>query len=176
MLSAVPVRRTLGSLLHDSSLLMRRHFVQRAREVGLPIKRSEAALLVRVDHEPRTSQAQLAQQMNLDPIAVVRLIDSLQESGLIERRPHAHDRRIRTLWLTNAAQPVLTQVQAVAAEVQTVALEGIPEMEREMLLDLLVTVRSNLATASGRGPTADSPEGDETPSQPDAGGATPPTR
>jgi MarR family transcriptional regulator, transcriptional regulator for hemolysin len=157
MSSAIPVRRTLGSLLQDSSRLMRRHFVNRAREVGLPIKRSEAAVLVRVDREPGTSQIQLAEQMDLDPIALVRLIDSLQERGLIERRPHAHDRRIRTLWLTEAAQPILEQVQAVAAEVLARALEGIPEMERKRLLDLLAMVRSNLATPAPHCSTAGSP-------------------
>jgi MarR family transcriptional regulator, transcriptional regulator for hemolysin len=157
MSSSVPVRRTLGSLLQDCSRLMRRQFVHRAREVGLPIKRSEAAVLVRVDREPGTSQIQLAEQMDLDPIALVRLIDSLQEGGLIERRPHAHDRRIRTLWLTEAAQPILAQVQAVAVEVLAQALEGIPEIERERFLDLLVTVRSNLARPLSRCLIAGSP-------------------
>ena len=82
----------------------------------------------------------------MEPISLVRLIDSLQEAGLIERRPHAHDRRIRTLWLTEAARPILAQVRSVAEDVRALALTGIPEAEREGLLDLLVAVRENLAT------------------------------
>jgi len=140
-----PVRRTLGFLLRDTSRLMRRRFVQRSREVGLPLNRSEAAVLVHVDRAPGQSQVQLAEQLDLEPISLVRLIDSLQEAGLIERRPHARDRRIRTLWLTEAARPILAQVRAVAEEVLAQALAGIPDAEREALLDLLETVRGNLA-------------------------------
>jgi DNA-binding MarR family transcriptional regulator len=144
-----PVRRTLGFLLRDTSRLMRRRFVQRSRELGLPLNRSEAAVLVHVDRDPGMSQAQLAEQLDLEPISLVRLIDSLQEAGLIERRPHAHDRRIRTVWLTEAARPILAQVRAVGAEVRAAALAGIPQAEREGLLDLLMTVRENLASRGG---------------------------
>jgi DNA-binding MarR family transcriptional regulator len=151
-----PVRRTLGLLLRDASRLMRRRFVQRAREMGLPINRSEAAVLVHVDRDPGMSQAQLAEQLDMEAISLVRLIDSLQEAGLVERRPHAHDRRIRTVWLTAAAAPILARVRAVADEVRAQALEDIPADEQERLLDLLVAVRDNLATAAPRGTSAGS--------------------
>jgi MarR family transcriptional regulator, transcriptional regulator for hemolysin len=145
-----PVRRTLGFLLADTSRLMRRHFVQRSREMGLPLNRSEASVLVHVDREPGLSQAQLAEKMDLEPISLVRLVDSLQEAGLIERRSHAHDRRIRTLWLTKAARPILVQVRAVAEDVRGRALAGLSQADREALLDLLVAVRTNLATHGGK--------------------------
>jgi MarR family transcriptional regulator, transcriptional regulator for hemolysin len=141
-----PVRRTLGFLLRDTSRLMRRRFVQLSREVGLPLNRSEASVLVLVDREPGLSQVQIAEQLDMEAISLVRLIDSLQEAGLIERRPHAHDRRIRTLWLTEAAQPILAQVRAVAEEARAQALVGLSQQERETLLDLLVRVRGNLAS------------------------------
>jgi MarR family transcriptional regulator, transcriptional regulator for hemolysin len=145
MRGSAPVRRTLGFLMRDAARLMRRRFVQRAREVGLPLNRSEASVLVAVEREPGLSQAQLAARLDMEAISLVRLIDSLQEAELIERRPHAHDRRIRTLWLTEMARPILSQVQAVAADVREQAMTGIPPAEREGLLDLLLTVRSNLA-------------------------------
>lgn len=150
-----PAHRSLGFLLRDTSRLMRRRFVQRAREVGLPLNQSEASVLVRVDREPGLSQAQLAEQMDMEAISVVRLIDSLQRAGLIERRSHPCDRRIRTLWLTEAACPILQQVHAVGAEVRAQALGGVPETEREMLLDLLLTVRSNLAAGVWNGCDSD---------------------
>jgi hypothetical protein len=51
----------------------------------------------------------------------------------------------RTLWPTGAAQPILAQVLSVALEVRAQALAGLPDAERERLLDLLATVRTNLA-------------------------------
>jgi MarR family transcriptional regulator, transcriptional regulator for hemolysin len=151
-----PVRRTLGFLLRDTSRLMRRRFVQLSREVGLPVNRSEASVLVLVDREPGLSQAQIAEQLDMEAISLVRLIDSLQEAGLIERRPHARDRRIRTLWLTEAARPILAQVNAVAAEARAQALVGLSPADQERLLDLLVQVRGNLAN---RGSGCGDPDG-----------------
>ncbi|HTW69086.1 MAG TPA: MarR family transcriptional regulator [Acetobacteraceae bacterium] len=156
-------RRTLGFLLRDTSRLMRRRFVQRARERGLPLNRSEAQVLVYVGREQGMSQAKLAEQLDLEAISLVRLIDSLQEAGLIERRSHPHDRRIRTLWLTAAARPILEQVMAVRAEVRAQALAGMTDLDQEKLLDLLMTVRGNLAQPARRWSAAATAGRDELP-------------
>jgi MarR family transcriptional regulator, transcriptional regulator for hemolysin len=50
----------------------------------------------------------------METIPAVRLIDTLQDAGLIERRAHATDRRIRTLWLTGAAEAALAWIRAIA--------------------------------------------------------------
>ncbi|HUN42259.1 MAG TPA: MarR family transcriptional regulator [Acetobacteraceae bacterium] len=156
-------RRTLGFLLRDTSRLMRRRFMQYARERGLPLNRSEAQVLVYVHREQGMSQAKLAEQLDLEAISLVRLVDSLQEAGLIERRPHPHDRRIRTLWLTDAARPILEQVMAVRAEVRAQAMAGITEADQETLLDLLMTVRGNLAQPGRGWPGAAMGDRDEVP-------------
>jgi hypothetical protein len=57
MHASTPLRRTLGFLMRDTARLMRRRFVQRARAVGRPLNRSEAAVLVHVDNNPGMSQA-----------------------------------------------------------------------------------------------------------------------
>lgn len=142
--------RTLAVLLCDTTRLIRRRFVQYARERGLPLNRSEAQVLVHVDREPGMSQVRLAERLDLEAISLVRLIDSLQEAGLIERRPHPHDRRIRTLWLTEAAPPILEQVITVRAEVRRHAMAGMTDADQEKLLDLLTTVRGNLAETGRR--------------------------
>ncbi|HXT78903.1 MAG TPA: MarR family transcriptional regulator [Acetobacteraceae bacterium] len=148
MSETAQVRRGLGFLLQETSRLMRRRFVQRAREAGLKVNRSEASVLVHVFHSPGISQATLANYLDIETISVVRLIDSLQAAGLIERRPHPTDRRIRTLWLTEAAATTVSQIQAIGRQVRAQALAGVPEEEHEYLFDLLSVVRTNLE-ASG---------------------------
>jgi MarR family transcriptional regulator, transcriptional regulator for hemolysin len=145
--SPVPAHRSLAFLLRDASKLMRRRFVQRAREVGLQLNRSEAAVLVHVSQSPGISQARLADALDIETISVVRLIDTLQSVGLIERRPHPTDRRIRTLWLTTAAEDALAQIRVVASLVDAQALADIPEREHQRLLLLLDMIKSNLAPA-----------------------------
>jgi DNA-binding MarR family transcriptional regulator len=146
-------RRTLGFLLRDASRLMRRRFVHHAREAGLPLNRSEAGVLVQVWHEPGINLAGIATLMDLETITVVRLVDGLEATGLLERRLHPSDRRVRTLWLTGKGEQVVAQVLAINALVRAEALAGCPEADRERLLDLLQLIRSNLA---GNGHSADS--------------------
>ncbi len=44
-------------------------------------------------------------RLDIEPIALVRMLDKLHEEGLVERRAHPTDRRVRTLWLTPGAEP-----------------------------------------------------------------------
>lgn len=137
-------RRTLGFLLREGSRLMRRRFVHHARAAELPLNRSEASLLRQVSHVPGISQAGVASLLDMETISVVRLVDSLEQAGLLVRRPHRTDRRIRTLWLTEAGQAVADQADRITDMVRAEALAGISHADRERLLDLLLRVRENL--------------------------------
>jgi len=145
MSDAASVRRSLGFLLQDTSRLMRRRFVQCAREAGLQLNRSEAIVLLHLLHEPGIGQAALASYLDTESISVVRLLDGLQSAGLIERRPHPTDRRIRQLWLTPAARPVIARLHKVTEAVRRQALAGMPTARQDELLNLLLAVRGNLA-------------------------------
>ncbi len=144
METSIQVGRSLGFLLRDTSLQMRRHFVQRAKKAGLNLNRSEAAVLAYVSQSPGISQTRLANFLDVETISVVRLIDTLQSAGLIERRPHPTDRRVRTLWLTKAAEGVLAQIRTITEELDTQALTDISRQDHERLLALLDRIRSNL--------------------------------
>jgi MarR family transcriptional regulator, transcriptional regulator for hemolysin len=146
-METAPVRRTLGFLLRENSRLMRRRFVHHARKAGLPLNLSEASLLSQVCHEPGINQARIAWLLDLETISVVRLVDSLQQAGLLERRPHATDRRIRTLWLTPVGETAVAQVRCITDMVRREALADVPKAERERLLDTLLTLRANLHAA-----------------------------
>jgi len=50
------------------------------------------------------TQRELARLMTIENPTLVRLLDSLEEQGLIERRPSERDRRARLLYLTNAGE------------------------------------------------------------------------
>ena len=148
------VRRTLGFLLRENSRLMRRRFVHHARKAALPLNPSEASLLSQVWREPGVSQARIAHLLDLETISVVRLVDSLEQAGLLERRPHAKDRRIRTLWLTPAGEIAVGQVRRITAIVRREALSGVSQAECEQLLDTLLTLRTNLHAAEVAQPAA----------------------
>jgi MarR family transcriptional regulator, transcriptional regulator for hemolysin len=154
-------RRTLGFLLHDAARLMRRRFVQLAREAALPLNFSEANVLLHVAHEEGINQVTLATHLDIEPIALVRLLDRLQDAGLVERRACPCDRRVRKIWLTGAAAPMLRRIRAITATVREEALAGFTESERAALAEALLRLRVNLATPEA-GPAEIMPSETET--------------
>lgn len=143
MIHEIP-SRTLGFVLNDVARLMRKRFEQRARAASLGLTRAQAAVLANLARQEGSNQVSLAQILELEPITLARLLDRLQAAALIERRPDPKDRRAHLLYLTESAYPLLDRIFALAAEVREEALAGIPEPDRGLLLNMLITMKSNL--------------------------------
>ena len=146
------MRRTLGFLLHDTSRLMRRRFIQKAREDSLPLNRSEASLMRHVAREQGINQVTLAAQLDIEPVTVARLIDRLEADGLVERRPDPNDRRVWTVWLTRSADAMLERIEQIVLAVRQEALGGLSAEQQAVLTELLVSVRGNLVDATQMAP------------------------
>jgi MarR family transcriptional regulator for hemolysin len=144
---APDVERTFGLLVHDVSRLIKRRFDRRARQIGLPLTRQQGALIVYIAQNEGVSQAEVATWLGVEPIALVRMLDKLHEEGLVERRAHPTDRRVRTLWLTPAAQPVVAQILHLNQAIRDEAFAGLSAPVCEALVDLLGTVKKNLGLA-----------------------------
>jgi MarR family transcriptional regulator for hemolysin len=143
MIHEIP-SRTLGFVLNDVARLLRKRFEQRARAASLGLTRAQSSVLAYLARQEGINQAALAQILDLEPITLARLLDRLQAAGLIERRADPKDRRAHLLYLTEGAYPLLDRIFALAAEVREEALVGIPEPDRDRLLDMLITMKSNL--------------------------------
>jgi len=134
----------IGAMLHDVARLISRRFERRARQTGLPITRQQARALLLIARNEGLSQAAVATMLDIEPIALVRMLDRLHEEGLVERHPHPTDRRVRTLWLTPLAWDVLDRVLALNAEIREEACAGLPPAARDMLMRTLGHMKDNL--------------------------------
>lgn len=144
-LAAVPsLGRAFGFLVHDLSRLVKRRFERRARQMGLPITRQQAAVILNIAGNQGVSQAEVAAWLGIEPIALVRMLDKLHEEGLVERRPHPTDRRIRTLWLTPAAGAVVERILAINEAIRQEAFAGLPAETRGALIEVLGRIKDNL--------------------------------
>src|SRR5438094_9805367 len=146
-LDPAALQPNIGALLHDVARLIRRRFERRARHTGLAITRQQARALLSVARTEGLSQAAIATLLDIEPIALVRLLDRLHEEGLVERRLHPTDRRVRTLWLTPLAWGVIDRVLALNAEIRDEACAGLPPAARDMLMRALEHMKGNLLVA-----------------------------
>ena len=134
--------RNLGFLLHDVARLMRKRFEQNAR--GLGLTRSQCQVLAHLARNEGIQQSGLADILEVEPITLTRLLDRLEEGGLVERRAHPTDRRIRQLHLTDKAHPLLADIFTIGSATRGEALEGVAEEDRDRLFALLSSMKANL--------------------------------
>lgn len=137
-----PMTDTLGFLMSDVSRLMRRRFDERARRSGATGPQWRTLKLL--ERNPGLNQGQLAELLEVEPITCSRMIDRLQEAGLVERRPDPADRRAWRLHLTAKAHPLLDDLKSVAGEMIDEALVGLNAGQRDALVAALNTIRSNM--------------------------------
>jgi MarR family transcriptional regulator, transcriptional regulator for hemolysin len=152
--------RTFGFLVHDVSRLVKRRFERAARHTGLPITRRQAAVLLYIARKEGVSQAEVAGWLDIEPIALVRMLDKLNEEGLVERRAHPTDRRVRTLWLKGAARPVVERILEINLAIREEAFAGLASGTRDAMIAALGSVKDNLmlqeeAAAERSGAAAD---------------------
>jgi MarR family transcriptional regulator, transcriptional regulator for hemolysin len=144
LIDPAALQPNIGALLFEVSRLFRRRFDRRARQSGLPLTRHQARVLMSIARQEGLSQATIATRLDIEPIALVRMLDRLNEEGLVERRPHPTDRRIRTLWLTPGGWAVIERVLAINTTVREEACAGLSRAARDALMQALDHMRGNL--------------------------------
>jgi DNA-binding MarR family transcriptional regulator len=143
--SQTEVGRAFGFLVHDVARLIKRRFERRARQMGLPITRQQAAVMLNIAGNEGVSQTEVATWLGIEPIALVRILDKLHGEGLVERRANPSDRRVRTLWLTPAAHSVIERILTINEAIRQESFGGLPPTTRDLLMDLLEQIKGNLA-------------------------------
>ncbi len=123
-------------LLHDLARAVRLDADRRAATHGMT--RAQWVILIRLEHQPGLSQKELAEILEVEPITVARLIDRLEERGMVERRDDPHDRRIWRLHLCPPARPVLQDLAHERADMLRMVSAGLDP-------DMLQAVKSGLA-------------------------------
>ena len=102
-------------------------------------------VLVAVDAGPQSSQLALAQHLGIDRTAMTYLIDELESAGLVVRRPHVTDRRVRHVVITVNGRHALSGARTALRAVEDAVLSALRPAEAAQLRGLLVRVARSTA-------------------------------
>jgi MarR family transcriptional regulator for hemolysin len=138
-------KRELLFLISDVGRLLRTYADQKARHLGMT--RAQWAVLLRLERREGLKQSDLAEELDIQPITLTRLVDRLCDNGLIERRADPNDRRAKRLYLTPAARPLLDRIAVQIEELSETVLAGIKPGEIDLMLAKLGLARDNLRQA-----------------------------
>lgn len=135
------------SLLMEVSRLFREDFRRRAQHLRLT--HSQTAALGFLAGQPGLTQTALAERLEVHPVTVTQMVDRLEKAGWVRRQVHEDDRRALRLYVTDQADPILSEASQIAAAVREDALRGLSAADRRQLEALLIRVKENFAEADG---------------------------
>jgi len=138
--------------LFEVQRLLRLYADKQASQYGLT--RTQWAVLAKVERSEGLKQTEVAEMLEMKPITLTRLIDKLCDSGLLERRSDASDRRVNRLYLTKAARPLMAKLAALRSSIVANACTGLSYSETHRLVTQLETIKDNVRDALQAAPEA----------------------
>jgi DNA-binding MarR family transcriptional regulator len=152
MKSDAPDKDTFGYTISELQRLLRRVFDRRA--AGLGLTRAQWLALSRIGRAEGLTQSELAQDLDLEPIAVGRVVDRLEAAGFIERRADPGDRRCWRLHLAPKSDAVMEEMKVIAATLRDDILAGVDPDDFATTLRVLGMVKETLNKLDREGRTA----------------------
>ena len=107
------------------------------------ISAAQLIVLASLATEEADSPARLCKNISYDPGAMTRMIDRLEQKGLVRRTPNPDDRRATNLELTTAGRALYPQLLAAKETVQAQFLRGFSKEDERRLEALLSRMLEN---------------------------------
>lgn len=134
---------TLGWLIQDTHWLLSKELTRRATALGLTA--AQWRVLSHLYRSDAPTQTELSDIIGMEKAPLGRLLDKLEDGGLIQRRSDPGDRRVRRVYMRLAAMDRLTPMRQVAEEVFAHALDGLTKTEVSAFLKTLKQMKDNLS-------------------------------
>lgn len=148
-----PLADLLGAALIG---LMREHRAAVARELApLGLHVGQEMLLDALVRVEGATQADLARAMGIESPTVTKMLQRLDGSGLLERRPDPADRRLIRVWPTAHARKLHTEMLRRWADVDARMLADLSADQVAAFRTVLAVMTTNLDATSDRAEPTD---------------------
>ncbi|WKU47574.1 MarR family transcriptional regulator [Streptomyces sp. VNUA116] len=134
-----------GQVSHAIARVARAHRITAGnllRRLGLHA--GQELLMMRLWEAGPQRQSELIKLLGLDPSTVTRMVQRLEQAGLVTREPCAADRRAVVVATTGAGEALRQEVGRVWQELEERTLAGLGEEDRSELARLLAHLEDNL--------------------------------
>jgi MarR family transcriptional regulator, transcriptional regulator for hemolysin len=133
----------------DVARLIRRVFDRRAMHLGLT--RAQWRAMHRIERSPGLSQTQLAEDLDLEAIAVGRVVDRLVREGYVERRADPADRRRWNLYPAAKFDEMMGSILRIAGVLSDDLLGSVPREDLDATMRVLDKVKGTLLELDNAG-------------------------
>lgn len=142
----------LGFLIHDVSRLRRSAYDQLMKP--LRITRARWWVLAHLSRHDGMMQSQLADVLDVGKASLGTVVDQLENSGWVERHPDPFDKRVKRVYLTRAAQPLIKRMTVEEDQFNQRVLGSLSDEDRETLVRVLGRIKESLSQLGHSGSAA----------------------
>ena len=128
------------------NLIARRYRTQlneHLRRIGQTQARWDALFWISVAKEGAT-QSELAERIGVEGPTLVRMLNRLEQEGVVERQGAKDDRRAKTIRMKPAAERALAQIAALSGPFRDELLQDVSDEELQTCLKVLSKVMARL--------------------------------
>ena len=134
---------SVGRLVADISRRLQAGVDEELARMGMDLTAAQWVILVRIASGCATTAAQLCRLTRHNTGSMTRMLDRLEEKGLIRRIRSREDRRIVSLELTEAGRELHPRLTPAAIRVLNAHLKGFTREELNQFKGFLNRMRSN---------------------------------
>ena len=141
-----PEPETMDALLAQVSRLHHHRAHEHLDILGL--YRGQPPVLFAPWNQDGLTHSELAEKLEITPATVTRMIQRMEKTGFVQRKPDASDQRISRVYLTEAGRAVHSKLQSVRDRMEVEYFAGFSNEELVMLRRFLLRIYENLARAN----------------------------
>ena len=131
------------TLVTQFSRRWRNRLNERLAQIGQTQARCESLFWIEVAGG-RATQRELAERLGIEGPTFARMLDTLEEEGLVERRASSEDRRTKTIALKKRALPGLKRIGGIVNATRRDLLQDVDEKELLAVVALMRILMSKL--------------------------------
>lgn len=141
---------SLDFLLANISHLHRIFADQKFESVGL--YRGQPPVLRALWKQEGLTQTELAENLKIAPATVTKMLQRMERTGFIQRRPDEFDQRVTRVYLTEAGRAVKSDLEGIFKTMELETFGNFSGEEQALLHRFLIQIRQNLIRVTGEEP------------------------
>ncbi len=141
---------TLDFLLANICHLHHTRAHQLFEAIGL--YRGQPPVLLALWEQEGVTQTELSERLKIAPATVTKMLQRMEKTGFIQRKPDAEDQRVSRVYLTKAGRAIQGDVETVWKTMEAETFANFTSEERAVLRRFLLQMRENLLRATGEEP------------------------
>jgi len=136
--------RSLGMLSRQVSIGLGRYLTSCLQKRGFNIEPASWSIISFLMNRPDQTQSEIVDFLWINKIKVNRILNKLEQEGILKREINDKDKRYNRVNLTEKGKTMYDKALICANESLSKAFEGFTEKEEKMLIDMLLRVKDNL--------------------------------